>query len=475
MNQNNIVRMFQQLKKGGGGGGGGGGPTVVQPKKRTTTVPAVAIGARRRPCWNDYQRALDKIDNLKIQLPLFGSDRMSDQFFKLLDPAPEQQQQQQHQDEEATYDNECSLNSGSLGSNSQSSVDSVLTGDAATLQRGPVVSLADQFYTYSFTQLVERFVLRALVSPFDVDVEYTAASSTAAADDDDDNDATIVYHQTATTDRRARTTIVSRGLSSYLERAQNLFGRGAAGMVQLKQVPSFRIEMPANGAFVTPGRGGGGGSGKKKRSRRTATPPSDNILVTVHQDMCRKYHAICIAQNMLISRPFCGCCVSAIRIFVFDHVQPQHQLTGSGGFDVIQFARATQQTHVLVNVADVLYRSLPAIEFSENFDMGVVHRGVSARLYRDQSRCATLKTAALQRTAFYRRVYAVHAAVYALASWLWYRQAARHMDFCQRRVLTDVPPVMLTVNKNLAQIFTRVNTVFLQLLLQRQRLFYEFV
>lgn len=576
----NLLKMFTQLRNAPTKTAAA---TSTAKKKATAAVTKKKLAAatvrlpsylkknaalQRRPTWTDYQRVFDKVDNLRIQLPLFAADRLSDQFYRLLDPVPgydvsdprhdaEQLLLEEHEQEElmevvgATeslnaadfeeYGNRNNNNNdddhdddddddrraddkeeeeaaASQADDGDNDGDEDIDDETDNERRyrdqlaydddedvSPIGDAGgggnhtnpsnDSFYAASFNEMVERYVLRAAVSPFDVNVISDAATTNTEADP------TSAAQPVSSSPSLASRCLVTQGLQSYLERSRNLFG--SAGFVWLRQNPNFPLQG-ANGAFVQPrcasidkhkktanGLDGGGRSGNSVGGKKRPLTNRTQALAAVHLDMCRKFLAVCAtAADMTINRPFCGCCISAIRLFVYDHVKnsssnitnnykrrsdqqqsPDH--FGSRGFDVLQFARSTQQTHVLFNVAEILYRSLPADHFAANFDICHVHKTVCQN--HEQSRCAIMKTVAVQRMSFYRRIYAIHAATYALVNWLWYRQVVRHMDYCDNRMLSDVPPIILTVNKSLAQIFTRVNTLFMQLLLQKQRVFLEFV
>jgi hypothetical protein len=527
---NSVAKLYNQLKRTAAASGSGsaasedaGASTAKRSRKAATVkLPAtepkikpknLKVKSKVRPSWFDYERALDLVDDLKIQLPFLGADRLCDQYYKLIDPPDDlgavacdevDWPVSNHSSDSASGSNaSVGLEPGAAaeeGSNDEIMDNYFLQanhGRAEDMNNlwGPTAESTDamfadigpdnssNFYHYSFDEIVKRFVLRALVSPFDIDAEYQ-------------------YGEEETANMQAPEFQVYTGMESYLERAVNLFGKQAANMLQFRQVRPFLLQnkdgsvisfnsvtassaaaaaavsaasssssrVGGNGGGIG-GRSGGargaGGSAKTQDARRQR-------LINYHQDCFKRVHEMGLGVQLSFNDggAACGCCLSATRLCLIDFAanaaRPEDQ-------QLLQLTRSLQQSHVLFNIHDVLYRWFAsADELQANFNIRQAYRGLKNR---EQSRCSVLKTERVQRMSFYRRIYAVHAALFALVNWLWYRQTVRHRHLynSQQSVDDEIPPVILMLSRRLAPMFVKVRTVFMELLLQKRRVLFQYV
>lgn len=367
-------------------------PIAAKPR---TPRKEKCLDNNRQICWNDYAAVFDQIDNLKYQLPSFGTDRMHTQFFSLLDTACFAG---------STY-NDCSA-------------DTTNTTEANTVfaeQNSPSLMVwlgYENFIRLSFDELVARYVFRVFLSAFNND----------AVDDNsgfvDDNNAD--HH------------------NSVVDRALKLFGPNVAKSVRLNESNVFAI----SGKF-----------GDRKEA-----------------EYLKRIRAIWQRQNLSTPRLLpCMCCCAALRLVLID----TPLITSNKRNELCTeqlFAVATEQTYVLLNLSLLLYRSIDSEKFNENFDIKKAFRDLAVD--RNESRCSFAKTARVQRMSFYQRAYAVHAAVYVIVLWLWGRQEMLHIS-CG--YTTRSPPIILTMDNRLSPLFTKLDTLFLRLLLKQRILFFHFL
>lgn len=580
--------------------------TTTTTKKSARSARATAL-LRVSPSWMNYQRVFDQLDDLNLQLPFFGSDRMSEQFFKLLSipqssafyqgarssfsPPPSEDSNAENRtagnndrwrdhDDSSAYreifrggvdddddDNDDCVNGKknkyfnrdqNTGDNSNDYFEfadeidgnsngggggggvSVGGGDSDSVNscnnnvayesggddddddddNNPIDDLPpldDQFesipyYESSFDTLLQRYILRAFCSAFDVDAEYhqqndrsiggggvdggrspqddnanmpnergvaatTAASSAVPIDVNAELAVVAELFSTESNNFDDETAVAVEAVNSdpddYTARAINLFGKQIVSSVQLRQVNQFRLEdkegRPVN-AYTLFGVGGSRAKGSARLSTKRQTFTDD-----YHRDNFRRLRNLWLETDLLVDHPFCGCCASATRVYFTDiplsRIDSLHSMS-----------RLMHETYAAMNVGSVLYRSFRTVtEMDEQFNVRAAYRGLTDR---DQSRCSVLKTDRVQRMDFYRRIYACHAALYTLINWLWFRQMARHraltttvgLDSSFGSIVTfQPPPIMLVCPRRLSPLFERVNTVFLELLLRNRRLYFHYV
>jgi hypothetical protein len=466
---NSVAKLYNQLKRK---------ETVVRKTvpttapKTTTKTTAKKKQPKVYPSWQNYENTLKTVDNLKIQLPFFGSDRMFDQFYKLIDvpdahevSMPSETMLVEDDDEEYSEESVAEATShgedtaeevgGGGGDGNREHEEDDEDSGGENIINEMSVSGGSNFYNYGFDELFKRYVLRALVSPFNIDAEYRYEDESAMlpptiTDDDDDDD----------------NSLLTTGLSSYLERAINLFGKQAVNMLQFRQVKPFLLQNKDGGTI---------GVKAVSTTRKLAKSDRRQCLVDYHQECARKIQETVAPLRLSLSNydrvaaggAICGCCLTATRLYLIDSTDIENET-------VLALTKALSHSHVLFNIGDVLYRPfLSTEELTQNFDIRLAYRGLKNN---EQSRNSVLKAERVHSMAFYRRIYAVHAAVYSTVNWLWYRQVARHRNLYDARSCDDdVPPVVLTLARRLSPLFDTVNTVFLEILLQKRRVTIQYV
>lgn len=430
------------------------------PKKPTRKTPveksneeACKKRYKVKPVWADYRKVFETMDDLKIQLPLFGSDRLSDQFYKLIDPLGSY-----HDDQTITFEDQPDENDFAEPFSHDGSNSATGGGDfSGETNEEKYDDSSAAFHQSSFQELFVKWILRALTSPFDIDVECGPQLPTA--------DAVIDDKATSGDRESARSLVVQKGLDDYSERAANIFGAKRVNVIlQFKQALGFRWDLAA----------------KNYTDRVTGTNENDEVKAkkaSMSESVYRLKKIASIWETVGLQLPWsgCSCGVSCMRVYVIDSDEAR-QPDGCSSSSLQSLARSSQQSHVLFNIGDVLYRYVYNDEFAANF---IARSSTAGLKNRQESRCSFLKTKRVQSMAFYRRIYAVQAALYALVCWLWYRQASCRCEACgnnSKRVRADdVPPVGVVVSRSLALIFTRVRTVFLELLLQRNYMYFHFI
>lgn len=406
-----------------------------------------------KPVWNDYKRIFDLVDDLKIQFPLFGSDRLSDQLYKLIDPIGayhdcplDDNPQDEDFAEPFSLDESSSTNGGNT--NGEQTYD----------------DCSSAFHDSSFQDLFVKWILRALTSAFDVDVDCGDDLSTVDFVDDE----RATDGDNGGLEKTARRLVVQRGLDDYSERAANIFGAKRVNLLlQFKQAFGFRWNLAAKMDDLNSSANEVKNQSNELKAKKSSVNESTFRL--------KKMASIWETTGIQVPWSGCSCGVSCMRVYVVDRDEAkQQQQEGFFSVNLMSLAKSSQQSHVLFNVGDVLYRYLYNDEFAANFTIRSSTAGLKNR---QESRCAFLKTERVQRMAFYRRIYAIHSALYALVCWLWYRQANVSCEACgaSKRARADVPPICVVMSRSLASIFTRVNTVFLELLLQRNYMYFHFI
>lgn len=499
---NSVAKLYNQLK---------GKRSATNVTASTTTTIKVAASSSSSassgvtkvkncrsskvyPTWQNYENTLKSVDNLKIQLPFFGSDRLFDQFYKLIDVRDahdtsmpsgdmlvDDVDDECYEDEDGDNDvvvdddddedEDVDMDDGGGGGGGLVTEGSCRGGEEEDEDycdddhhqddddvEEEEVNISS-FYICSFDELFKRYLLRALVSPFDIGLEYsyeatdTTTSISMTATNEEDGDDFSSY---------------SVGLANYLERAVNLFGKQAVNILQFRQFKPFLLQD--KGGATVGVRAVSSLRNQVKRDRR-------KCLLNYHQECAKKIHELGIEHSLSLPNhskfaaggASCGCCLTATRVFLLDS-----NIAAAENATILKLTKCSAQTHVLFNVGDVLYRPfLSDEELVLNFDIRLACRGLKNN---EQSRGAVLKTERVQRMSFYRRIYGVHAALYALVNWLWYRQVVRHRNLYDARSCDDdIPPIVLTLPKRMSPMFVTVNTVFLEILLQKRRLLFHYL
>lgn len=402
---------------------------------------------KRTPTWSDYQRCLSQVDSLKVQLPVFGGDRMNPQFYSLIDPPTVDE-----------FSNTPSYSPYELASQ-------------------PVDYDEVDVHSLPFKELHDRYILRALVSAFDVFREndhelgrLSGTTTTTTSDniaitgnnnnsdddyDDEEDDDPLSQHEAGT-----------MALDSYLERATRLFGRVSVAV--LRQVAPFRLEERDGRCFTVTNTGT---VGTGFISNRTMVVDRTIVAMNkIRRELAVRARDIVAVDRLVPSCYSCPCCSLVTRIFVSD------QRDDTAIMDSFQRAHrhlaSTTGTSVTFYVQPLLYHYVPAEEFREHFSVPTVCRRLK---HRQLTETQYHKTRLVQRMAFYRRAYALHAALYVTVLWLWGRQRARHETVCGLGDGTPLPPIHLVTPRRLRPLFRTVDTMFLQLLLRQRKLVFSFV